>query len=254
MESISFDRASDYYDRTRSLSANATAQVTSLLTAELAGRGLTLEIGIGTGRIAVPLSEHGIEVCGVDLSRNMLDVLRAKSDRIPVALADATHLPFSDDAFDAALGCHVLHLIPDWRAALRELTRVVRPGGAVLIDLGGWGGGDWGLIEKRFVETAGIERARPGAGDPAEVDAEMASLGAPVRLLPPVAEVHTYSYADLVDRIEQGLYSYTWRTDPETRVRAARDLRPWVEAELGDLHARREHTWVVQWRAYDLPG
>jgi SAM-dependent methyltransferase len=254
MESLSFDRASEYYDRTRSMSAEATAAVADLLASELAGRDPVLEIGIGTGRIALPLAERGVSVHGIDLSRNMLEVLRNKSVDIPVAIADATRLPFHEKSFDAGLGCHVLHLIPNWRDALAELVRVIRPGGLVLIDLGGWGGGEWGVVERRFVRESGIENARPGAGDPAEVDAVMADLGAPVRLLRPISESHTYTYADLLDRIEQGLYSYTWSASPDDRVRVARALRPWVESELGALEEERVHEWTVQWRAYELPG
>jgi SAM-dependent methyltransferase len=253
MESLSFDRASEYYDRTRSMSAATTDAVAELLMAELEGRGSVLEIGIGTGRIALPLVARGASIHGIDLSHNMLDVLRRKSTDIPVAIADATRLPFPDHSFGAALGCHVLHLIPNWRDAAAELTRVVRPGGVILIDLGGWGGGDWGRVERRFVAETGIANARPGASAPKEVDEVMASMRVPVRLLRPIAETHTYTYGELVDRIEDGIYSYTWAVEPDRRVRIARALRPWIEAELGALDAEREHEWTVQWRAYDLP-
>ncbi len=52
------------------------------LLAELAGDGPVLELGVGTGRVAVPLAERGLEVVGLDPSQGMLDRLRAKSDRI----------------------------------------------------------------------------------------------------------------------------------------------------------------------------
>lgn len=252
MESISFDRATAYYDRTRGLSRRAVDEVTSLLMAELGGRGRSLEIGIGTGRIALPLKERGADVWGVDLSPKMLGVLRGKSTDVPVAVADATRLPFPDDAFGASFGCHVLHLIPRWRDALAELTRVVRPGGIVLIDLGGWGGGDWEAIQKRFVTEAGINNPRPGATDPDELDETMADLGGKVRLLHEVVDSRTYTYAELIDRIEEGLYSFTWSADTETRVRVAGELRGWTEGNLGELDIAREYRWVVQWRAYDL--
>ena len=56
--------------------------------AELAGDGPALELGIGTGRIALPLAERGVEVHGIDLSSAMVARLRAKSggDEIPVVI------------------------------------------------------------------------------------------------------------------------------------------------------------------------
>jgi SAM-dependent methyltransferase len=60
------------------------------LLAGLAGKGPVLELGIGTGRLAVPLAERGFEVCGVDASPAMVDRLRARpgGDRIEVAIGD----------------------------------------------------------------------------------------------------------------------------------------------------------------------
>jgi SAM-dependent methyltransferase len=56
----------------------------------LAGAGRALELGIGTGRIALPLGERGVEVHGIDLSQPMVDQLRAKpgGDRIAVTIGD----------------------------------------------------------------------------------------------------------------------------------------------------------------------
>ncbi|MCK9900762.1 class I SAM-dependent methyltransferase [Frankia sp. Cpl3] len=58
--------------------------------AELAGEGRALEFAIGTGRVAVPLAERGVPVTGIELSRPMIDRLRAKVDEatIPVVIGD----------------------------------------------------------------------------------------------------------------------------------------------------------------------
>ncbi len=58
--------------------------------AELAGSGRALEFAIGTGRVAVPLSERGVAVTGIELSRPMIDQLRTKVDEstIPVVIGD----------------------------------------------------------------------------------------------------------------------------------------------------------------------
>ena len=85
--SISFDRAAGFYDKTRGLPKEQAQQVTDLLTAELTGRDRTLEIGVGTGRIALPLYERGVDLVGIDISVPMLERLVANaSGRQPFPL------------------------------------------------------------------------------------------------------------------------------------------------------------------------
>src|SRR5207253_1431659 len=81
-----------------------------------------LEIGVGTGRYAVPLQKSGIRVVGVDISRKMVEIGLAKGLR-DVIFADAARLPFKSGSFDVGTTNHVLHLIPDWRDALSEIAR-----------------------------------------------------------------------------------------------------------------------------------
>lgn len=119
MNSQSFDRASEFYDATRSLPTAVMERVVELLRAELRGRGTCLEIGVGTGRIALPLHDAGIAMTGVDISLPMMTKLVHKSGGrtpFPLALADAARLPFSNDAFGASLACHVLHSFTTGRA------------------------------------------------------------------------------------------------------------------------------------------
>jgi SAM-dependent methyltransferase len=87
------ERIAEVYDHWHTVPENADAVVALL--AELAGRGPALELGIGTGRIALPLSQRGIEVHGIDASPAMVAKLRAKpgGDRIPVAIADFAAVP-----------------------------------------------------------------------------------------------------------------------------------------------------------------
>src|SRR3989442_15880755 len=84
------DRIADVYDNFFGLSGD-TAIAVEFLT-ELAGAGPALELGIGTGRIALPLAERGITVHGIDASEAMVAKLRAKSggERLPVTIGDFT--------------------------------------------------------------------------------------------------------------------------------------------------------------------
>jgi SAM-dependent methyltransferase len=139
VESVNFDRAAGYYDKTRALPAATMADLTGLLAAELADRQPCLEIGVGTGRFALPLRAAGIAMAGTDISAAMLERLAANAAQMPVpaspvplAQADATRLPFAAGSFGSVLAVHVLHLIPDWRVAVDEAIRVLAPGGALV--------------------------------------------------------------------------------------------------------------------------
>ena len=252
-ESLSFDRASHYYDRTRALPAEAATAVTDLLLGELSGRGRVLEIGIGTGRVGYPLHRLGLELYGIDISAPMLDKLREKpgGSNLPTALADSTRLPFADHVFGAAFACHVLHLIPQWRQAVAELARVVAAGGTVLVDPGGLERGDSATISQRFIDEIGGRR--PGMQYPSELDAVFAEQGASLRALEPVKAHHEVTLGSIIDDLEAGLYSATWEASQEQRNKAAVVVRTWAEETFGDLDEQRTISWDIRWRAYDLP-
>ncbi|MCI0545889.1 MAG: class I SAM-dependent methyltransferase [Candidatus Rokubacteria bacterium] len=87
------ERIAGVYDAWPTVPANAEAVVARL--AALAGRGPVLELGIGTGRIALPLAARGLAVHGIDASPAMVAELRAKpgGDRIPVTMGDFGEVP-----------------------------------------------------------------------------------------------------------------------------------------------------------------
>jgi SAM-dependent methyltransferase len=84
------DRIAGVYDLYVSPSVASTTQVAVDFLSGLVGRGRALELGIGTGRIALPLAERGVQVCGIDASQAMLDRLLAKSgaEQLSVRLGD----------------------------------------------------------------------------------------------------------------------------------------------------------------------
>src|SRR5262245_65321844 len=84
--SVSFERAADVYDRTRLTDPDALATALDVLEGVLPP-GRVLEIGAGTGAIAVPLARRGRRVVGLDVSAAMLQRLRAKEGSGSVAVA-----------------------------------------------------------------------------------------------------------------------------------------------------------------------
>jgi SAM-dependent methyltransferase len=119
---ISFDRAAQTYDDTRGLPlALMDAAVAALARALVGGR--VLEVGVGTGRFALPLGERGLRVVGLDISEKMITRAQAKGAH-DLVLGSATRIPFGDRAFPSTIAIHLLHLIRDWPVALREIGRV----------------------------------------------------------------------------------------------------------------------------------
>jgi ubiquinone/menaquinone biosynthesis C-methylase UbiE len=100
-----------------------------------------LEVGPGTGYYSLPVAEWLSPVGRldvVDIQQEMLDhtMRRAREEgigHIKSVRSDARELPFPDDTFDGAYLVTVLGEIPDQVAALRELGRVVRPGGRIVV-------------------------------------------------------------------------------------------------------------------------
>lgn len=257
---MAFDRAADYYDRTRTLPPGAMARIVEMLGAELMPRGRALEVGVGTGRIALPLAERGVDMVGADLSMPMLRQLVSKAGGalpFPLVQADATALPFADDAFGGALVVHVLHLVAAWRAMLGELVRVVRPGGVILVDMGAGRGArsQWTeRIQERFrTETGLAEEPRVGIRSQEDVEDAMGDLGARARDLPAVRSWRLVRAEDGIASLEAGQYSWEWGVDPEVLRRAGAATRRWARKELGPLDLPRRQGITVRYRAFDLP-
>ena len=260
---MAFDRAAEFYDATRTLPPETLAAALEAIVGLAGDRGRLLEIGVGTGRIALPLAAAGLDVTGVDLSFPMVSKLLQKSGgptACRVALADATHLPFAEATFGAGLGVHVLHLIGDWRRAVAELVRVVRPGGVLLFDVGasdtrrsGGRRGPAREIEERFQKEAGLERRHPGLGPGPELDEEMASHGARALLVAPIRGALQVPPALIIRMFEENVFSWTWPLAEDRRRAVAASVREWAAAKFGDLNRPREEPVVVAIRAYELP-
>ena len=172
-----------------------------------------LDVATGTGAVALELvRRHGCSVVGIDRSPEMLAVARRRvaarglGTRIELREGRAEALPFPDASFDALTVTYLLRYVDDPAATVRELARVVRPGGTVALL-------EFGVPQPhatRVLWELYVRLALPIAG----------------RLLSPGWH-------------EVGRFLGPSIRDFEARLPLERQLDLWSEAGLGDLRARR---------------
>jgi demethylmenaquinone methyltransferase / 2-methoxy-6-polyprenyl-1,4-benzoquinol methylase len=92
-----------------------------------------LDLAAGTGTSSVPLARAGAVAVPADFSLGMLRVGKRRQPLLPFVAGDGMHLPFRDASFDAATISFGLRNLNDRLAGLRELLRVVRPGGRLVV-------------------------------------------------------------------------------------------------------------------------
>ena len=92
-----------------------------------------LDLAAGTGTSSLPFQQAGASVVACDFSLGMLEVGRQRNPHLDFAAGDAMKLPFKDDVFDAVTISFGLRNVADTTAALRELHRVTKPGGRLLV-------------------------------------------------------------------------------------------------------------------------
>jgi ubiquinone/menaquinone biosynthesis C-methylase UbiE len=127
-EAHKYDREMNFFDRL--LFAGGREWVCAQAVGEV------LEIGIGTGR-NLPHYGDDVRLTGVELSPAMLEIARARAHElgreVDLRVGDAQALEFGDESFDTVVCTLSLCTIPDDRAAVAEMRRVLRPGGRLLL-------------------------------------------------------------------------------------------------------------------------
>jgi SAM-dependent methyltransferase len=250
--SVSFDRAAGFYDATRGLPHDVSAELAGILAAELAGRGPCLEIGVGTGRIALPLAERGVALVGVDIAPAMLARLVQNAgghSPLGLAVADATRLPIASGSVGAVIASHVFHLVTAWREAADEAARVLRAGGVLLVDFGGGAPAPWGITCEELAGRHGVSAIRPGTSSPDELGMYLGDSYSR-RPLSAVPMTVTRTLAGDLDEWERQIHAWTWSYPAEQMARACDEIRRWAQASGMPLDEPVEVRRLIQWWGY----
>ena len=145
LDAASYDGVAEAFDRhSRRLSGQAAARLASLV--RVGSRDRVLDVGTGTGLIPFALAaaaEPPASIVGIDLSAGMIETARRRlrdelgdDTRVRFERMDAERLELPDQSFDVVLSGFALTHVPRPELALREIFRVLRPGGRVGIALG----------------------------------------------------------------------------------------------------------------------
>ncbi|NNM20028.1 MAG: methyltransferase domain-containing protein [Gammaproteobacteria bacterium] len=140
----SYDGVVDYFDKyTQRFTSHMPEAM--LAHASVPENGAVLDVGTGTGVIALALAErigsHG-KVVGIDLSSGMLSTAVAKAERLGLGNQtdftnmDAEQLEFADNSFDAAFSLYALRHFPNPGKSVSEIFRVLKPGGSIVVAVG----------------------------------------------------------------------------------------------------------------------
>lgn len=127
-----------------------------------------LDLAAGTGTSSQPMADRGVRVVPCDFSLGMLTVGKQRRPDLPFTAGDAMRLPFADASFDAVTISFGLRNVADPAAALREMLRVTRPGGRLVVcefSTPSWG--PWRTVYMKYLMRAlpPIARAVSSAPD-----------------------------------------------------------------------------------------
>ena len=196
-----------------------------------------VDIGCGPGTYHPLLALHDVHIVALDRSLGMVQESRrqAEQQRLPVAVlqADAQALPLREVTCDRVLAAHMLYHVPDQLAALREMRRVLRPGGRVVIVTIAGGASSASRLRQVHAEAA-AELGYTPEGGPARFTLDHLAL---VQEVFPTAERHVFVNAFLFPTAEAALAYYASsvvdgiRDHPADGSHRAR-LLPLVEARL----------------------
>jgi SAM-dependent methyltransferase len=249
------------FARTRAFPEAAAAEIGEAFEQLLPRGAHVADLGAGTGRLAHILLGRGFRVTALDVSRPMLLYLgehRPPSGPPPALIqGGVTALPLLDDAFDAALSVHVLHIVERWREALVEALRIVRPGGIFIR----------GFTEhepanhvsrisdrwREILESHG-HRPRPGVDDDEEVARFLRDQGLAERVFRASTWSVDRSPRETLENIRQRHFPFLCDVPDDLFPPLYAELEAWATRSIPDLESTAPRTSTFTMRVFSNSG
>jgi ubiquinone/menaquinone biosynthesis C-methylase UbiE len=254
-------RVAHAYDRNRyhppEVSGKIATAIVEPLDREFKDGAHVLEVGVGTGRIGMPVVARGVQLTGVDTDPEMMGAFKSKfagvSKRVTLLEADAQDLPFQDNSFGGVIAVHIWHLIPDLTRALDEAVRVLKPGGFLFE---GWDSPNAASPELEIQDA--WCKALEKLGHPVQRGGHRAALKTSLAYLEErkfettnrvIAQWEvSHTPLEVVEALEDGLYSFTKNIPMELRFQAGRDIKPFLNEQYSDLETPIKTPWAFHLR------
>ncbi len=259
-ERVDFSRNATVYDRRHGAVLDRDDVDRLWRVAGFQTHAAVLDIGAGTGRVAIPFAERGCAVVALEPARGMVDQLRAKtsSPNLSVVIGEGGQLPFPSGAFRAVVMARLLYLATDWRQIVREAHRVLAAGGLVLHE---WGNGqleeEWVQIReeaRRLFEQAGIHQPfHPGVRSEMEVDGDLKALGFLHVSDVVIGPGPRLTLREFVRRLLEGELSYVWEVPKAVLAECLPRLAAWSEQTF-DLERPISMPKEIRWTIYRKDG
>lgn len=239
-----FGRVADIYDTTRALPDEEMRLLLDAVSGVIPGSGPVVDVGVGTGRFAKPMQDRGFEVVGIDVSREM--VAKAVEKGVTgLVFADIRKIPFRSAAFEAALLVHVLHLVDDWVAVVRESARVSREMVVSVIEVGKKGGRRQLRDEYRAMRASeGFPMDHLGKGEQ-----ELLDMVPPDRLISVVETERVGKAEDEILHLARRGQSITWDVPEDIHQKIIAHL---TEKYGGTTLVSKSKTEIAVWSAERL--
>lgn len=233
---ISFDRAAEFFDKTRGPPKHIMEKLVKTLVNELRDYGTILDAGVGTGRFAKPLQDNGFEVFGIDIAKKMMS--KAVEKRVNnLFRADACFIPFKNESFDVTVCIGLLHLISKWQVALSEICRVTKE---IMVSTFHSRKDPVREAYNRLIQDCGYSTRRPGKGTHTLKD-----------LVKPAKSVFVGSYQtttdERLDYLSKRASSSQWEIPEDVNKRVVDELRGKFAGK-----ALSQELHVLAWNKGDL--
>jgi len=250
-----FDRTASTFERHRSLPGEAPEAIRAAIwaAARLSGPARVLDIGAGTGRIGKAFIAAGDSYVGVDTSFAMLREFPATAGNYVLAQVDARELPFDDGSFDVVLLFHVLSGMDDWRGVLKEVSRVLRPHGCVVV--GQTAGPEMGLdvqLKRRLTAILSEMQVEPHRPEKPRREALAwldSSFARHVHSTATSWKIHTTPQEFLLRHSSGARFA---ALPAPVREQALQKLRTWAETEFGSIEAQFEENRAIELDIFEI--